>query len=87
MIKKILVPTDGSKHAEKATAYALDIGAKYKAKLYLIHVVSEPKVPEGFMKFVRNELVAGSPAYLYLQPMGQKILGKAEKEVKAGGLK
>ena len=87
MIKKILVPTDGSKHAEKATEYALDIAAKYNAKLYLMHVVSEPKVPEGFMEFLRDEHVAESPAYVYLQTMGKKILGKAEEEVKARGLR
>jgi hypothetical protein len=77
MIQKILVPTDGSKHAEKATEYALDIAAKYNAKLYLMHVVSKPKVPEGFMEFLRDEHVAESPAYVYLQTMGKRILGKA----------
>ena len=37
MIKNILVPTDGSDHAVKATAFAADIAAKYKARIVLFH--------------------------------------------------
>lgn len=39
MIKTILVPTDGSDHANKAIELAADIGAKYKAKIVLLHVL------------------------------------------------
>jgi len=37
MIKNILVPTDGSDHAVKATMFAADIAAKYKARMVLFH--------------------------------------------------
>lgn len=37
MIKNILVPTDGSDHAVKATTFAADIAAKYKARMVLFH--------------------------------------------------
>ncbi len=39
MIKTILVATDGSKHAKKALTLASDLGAKYKARLVLVHVL------------------------------------------------
>lgn len=39
MIKTILVATDGSDHAKKALSLAADLGAKYKAKLVLVHVL------------------------------------------------
>ena len=38
MIRTILVATDGSDHAKKALTLACDLGAKYKAKLILLHV-------------------------------------------------
>lgn len=37
MIKNILVPTDGSDHAVKATTFAADIAAKYEARIVLFH--------------------------------------------------
>lgn len=40
MIKKILVPIDDSDHARKAIGYASDFALKYKATVYLIHVIS-----------------------------------------------
>ena len=39
MIKTILVATDGSEHAKKALALASDLGAKYNARLVLVHVL------------------------------------------------
>ncbi len=39
MIKTILVATDGSEHAKKALALASDLGAKYGARLLLVHVL------------------------------------------------
>ena len=38
MIRTILVATDGSDHAKKALTLASDLGAKYGAKLILLHV-------------------------------------------------
>lgn len=42
MISKILVPVDGSEHANKAMQYALDLAKKYEAKVTLIHIVARP---------------------------------------------
>ena len=55
MIKKILVPTDGSGHAEKAVNYASDLALKYDAGLYLMHAVQESKIPDGFEEFLKAE--------------------------------
>jgi len=38
---KILVPTDFSEYSDKALKQALDIAVQYKAKVYILHVVSE----------------------------------------------
>ncbi|MBC8239231.1 MAG: universal stress protein [Alphaproteobacteria bacterium] len=39
MIKTILVATDGSDHAKKALSLASDLGAKYSARLVLVHAL------------------------------------------------
>ena len=39
MIETILVPTDGSDHAVKATTFASDIASKYKARVVLFHAL------------------------------------------------
>ncbi|MGD0275659.1 MAG: universal stress protein [Syntrophales bacterium] len=39
--KKILVPTDFSKHSDKALKEAVDIAKKYGSKIYLLHVIDE----------------------------------------------
>jgi nucleotide-binding universal stress UspA family protein len=39
--KNILVPTDFSKHSDAALDNAVDIAAKYKAKIYLLHVITQ----------------------------------------------
>ena len=38
MFKKILFPTDGSDHASKALALAIDLTDKYDAELVILHV-------------------------------------------------
>ena len=39
MIKEILVPIDGSSHANKALDLAADIAEKYSAKIIILHVL------------------------------------------------
>jgi len=87
MIKKILVATDGSDHARKTIELASDIALKYNAKIYLIHVVNEPKIPEGIVEWMREEHVRESPSYVYLQTAGRGIIEAAEREIRAKGLK
>jgi nucleotide-binding universal stress UspA family protein len=47
MIKTILVPTDGSEHANKAVTLAADIAEKYDARLVLLHVMPRGPLPEA----------------------------------------
>lgn len=47
MIKKILVALDGSKPADKALDFALDLGEKYSANIVLLSVVPLVIVPLG----------------------------------------
>lgn len=47
MIKTILVPIDGSEHAQKAVELAGDIASKYDAKVKLLYVRPEGRLPEA----------------------------------------
>ncbi len=60
MVETILVPTDGSDHAEKAVAFAADIAPKYGAGIILLHVLSDPgsgRVPGEMRELARLEHV------------------------------
>jgi len=43
--KKILVPLDGSEHADKALGFALDLAEKYSASIVLLSVIPPVNVP------------------------------------------
>lgn len=47
MIRTIIVPTDGSSHADKATGMAADLAGKYKAKLRILHALLHNETPSG----------------------------------------
>jgi len=52
MIRKILVPYDGSAQSEKAFEFALDIAQKYSAFMILLSVVRPPEPPLPEMQAV-----------------------------------
>ena len=62
MIKTILVPTDGSGHANKAVTLAADIAEKYDARLVLLHVMPRGPVPDALRHMAEIEHVLGNSA-------------------------
>lgn len=58
MIKKILVPTDGSDHANKAIDLAADLADKYKADIVVLHVLMN-HVPVYELKVLAERYNAG----------------------------
>ncbi len=60
MVETILVPTDGSEHADKAVAFAADIAPKYGAGIILLYVLTDPgsgRVPSEVRELARLEHV------------------------------
>ncbi len=56
MIKKILVPVDGSPQSVKAVELASDIASKYDAEVELLHVLLRGHMPDGLRKALEIEV-------------------------------
>ena len=86
MIQRILVATDGSDHARKAIELASDIAKRNHSSVYLMHVVHEPKVPEGVAELVKQEHIPESPSCVHIQVLAERILGPAKRMLKGRGI-
>lgn len=82
MLKKILVPIDGSEHAHKAVDFAANMAVQNEAGIHLLHVVSPAKIPEEIVELARAEHVEGPPTTAYLEFVGNRILHEAERRAK-----
>jgi len=87
LLKRILVPTDGSGHARKAIELATDMALQYDATLYLLHVVSESKIPKEVLDYIKVEKIDEVPERVYLQKIGEGIVAAAERDAKKKGVK
>jgi nucleotide-binding universal stress UspA family protein len=56
-LKRILVPTDFSKHSLNAMKYAAAFADKFKAELYLLHVVQD-------LTLFLPDAISGTPPYV-----------------------
>lgn len=58
MPKKILLPVDGSEHAQKAAALAGDLAEKYDGEIVLLHVIQSNEVGEQERHMAEVEHIA-----------------------------
>ena len=56
MIKRILVPVDGSPHSVRAAELASEIAVKFEAEIVLLHVLLRGHMPEGLKKAIEVEV-------------------------------
>jgi nucleotide-binding universal stress UspA family protein len=83
MIKKILVPVDGSEHSDRALNYALDLAEKYSAKIKLLSV-AQPVVAFGPM-FVTQPMLPSEGTTIYVKEIEaahKRMLTEAFKKAK-----
>ena len=87
MVETILVPTDGSVHAEKAVAFAADIALKYGAAIILLHVLSDPgsgRVPGEMRALARLEHIRITERDIR-QASANEVLRHADTEARSHG--
>lgn len=85
MIKRILVPVDGSEHADKALEYALDLADKYDADIEVLNVVSTAPIPIGPYPMGYGELAVPAWVGAYskeLKASHEKMLSEALEKAK-----
>lgn len=75
MIKKVLIATDGSEHAQKAVILGADIAAKYGGEVILLHVLLRNELSDDLRRMARIE---------HLTIEGSKPLSEAIANVPAG---
>lgn len=61
-MKAILVPTDGSRTAEKALDVALDLAQQHKAAVTLFHALLKDKEPDELLRLPELETADGNVA-------------------------
>ena len=96
-MKSILVPVDGSEHADRAVELAADLANKYKAKLILMHVYLKGHVPEKVRKLsdkpgkeeppmaVGAGYIEAQLPHEVLDDIADKLLGQARKTAEEHG--
>jgi nucleotide-binding universal stress UspA family protein len=58
MFRNIVAATDDSAHARKAIDLASELAVKYQAKLILVHVLQQARIPESVRHLLEVEHVA-----------------------------
>jgi nucleotide-binding universal stress UspA family protein len=89
MIRRILVPSDGSEGAMAAARYAARLATHFGASVTVLHVVEMPRIPDYFFRMkeseIRDEFIEGGKAVLGLT---QKVFIQAgiptEMELRQG---
>jgi len=76
MIKKILVPVDGSPHSVKAVELASDLASKYEAEIVLLHVLLRGHMPDGLKKAIEIEVGTRKTSSDHLVNMPQQIMAR-----------
>jgi nucleotide-binding universal stress UspA family protein len=79
MLKKILVPVDGSSHSIKAAELASDLASKYGAEIILLHVLLRGHMPDGLRRALEVEAEPAArqqPGHLVNMP--QEIMARVK---------
>jgi len=87
MIKKILVPVDGSKQSDKAIEFASHLSREGRAEVTLVHVVRPTKIPDEIVRYIETEWIKETPDMVYSRLVADKILGKASAKAEEMGIK
>jgi nucleotide-binding universal stress UspA family protein len=83
MFKNILVPTDGSQHANKAVALAIDMASKYDAGLIILSVIEDGALSDDGKRLAQEKgidisAVLAGPDITAASPEGAPVMLHAE---------
>ena len=87
MIRRILVPVDGSEHSFKAIEFSSVLAQQNDAAVCLLHVAKIEEIPKALLDYMRSVGVKENPYALYLQIAEDQVLIPAEDEARRKGIK
>ena len=87
MVKKILVPVDGSKQALKAIEFAAMMAGQNNTTVHLLNVVKDGEFPKAFLDYIRSENIKENPQAVFLQFAEKEVIGPAQAAAKSKGIK
>ena len=80
MIKKLIVPVDGSDQSVRAVELASDLAAKYDAEIVLLHVLLRGHMPSGLKKALEIEVGSKQQRASHLVNMPQEIMARVDSK-------
>ena len=86
-MKKILVALDDRQHARKALDCVTELTRNNNTSVYLMHVIPDESIPDGFMDFMKFEHISDSPWYCYKNTLKSEVLSPVEQELREKGVK
>ena len=79
MISKILVPSDGSKTAKKAAAYAVDLAKQLKASIIVLSVIDQRSLIAKTVSASETARHTAEPIEDYLKEAAEGYAGEVKK--------
>lgn len=79
MISKILVPTDGSKTAQKAAGYAIGLAKKLHASVIILSVIDKRSLTSQTVPATATSVHITEPVEDYLREAAEVYIGKIKK--------
>jgi nucleotide-binding universal stress UspA family protein len=80
MIERILVPVDGSRHANRAVETAAGVAQKFGASVYLLHVIRNLSLPREILSMIASGEVTASRMEI-LEDSAEIILSNAREKL------
>ena len=87
MVKKILIPFDGSEYSKKAILFAADVAQQNNSELFLVHVVKDKDIPPEILEYVKSEKINGGIGKVSAKLISEGIMKAAQKQIQEMGLK
>ena len=85
MISKILVPTDGSKAAQKAARYAIDLATQLKASVIVLSVIDKRSFIGQTVPAAKTAMHVIEPIEDYLREAAEGYAGEIKKLCEKNG--
>ena len=86
MISKILVPTDGSKAAQKAARYAVDLATQLKASVIILSVIDNRSLVSQTVVAAETTMQVIQPIEDYLREAAKGYAGEIKKLCEKNGV-